>query len=55
VAQATPAEEATNLETTEAQPADNRSAVTAAALLIIAAAAGAAAGVVAWLRSRRPE
>ncbi len=55
VAQATPAEEAAGLETTEEEPADNRSAVTAAALLIIAAAAGAAAGVIAWLRSRRVE
>jgi pullulanase/glycogen debranching enzyme len=55
VAQATPAEEAAGLETTEEQPADNRSGVTAVALLVIAGAAGAAAGIIAWLRSRRAE
>ncbi len=56
IAQATPAEEAAGLETTEQEPAtENRSGVTAVALLIIAAAAGAAAGIIAWLRSRRVE
>jgi pullulanase len=51
----TPVEDVSGLETTEEQPADNRSGVTAVALLVIAAAAGAAAGVIAWLRSRRVE
>ena len=40
----TPVEDVSGLETTEEQPADNRSGVTAVALLVIAAAAGAAQG-----------